>query len=1021
MKIGLLHLSDIHFNEKNAQTILNYVPKINDSVNSCKTTIDSLLVLITGDIAYAGTQSEYALADKFISALQNQIQQTMKIEAQIFVIPGNHDIDFTQDDKSRKTLREAVIKNPDACDESFFKKICEPFSSFSKFSKKYNAGKGFDQFLLHQIYVLNFEGIAFEIVAANSAWLCDIEDEPGRATILPKILPLTTNPDYRVLMLHHPIHWHIPHEGRALTDLCLSKVDIVLSGHEHRLGSFSVVDHVTEQMAEFIECGPLGPHGGEAVQFNYIEIDTSTKDIAVIQNTFDQDEKIFRSADRTILSSLRAKNERRARFSLDPDFNEFLSEMTIALQHPYKERIFLEDLFVCPDFEKIENSADAQRSSSIRSESALQEIDNLKYSMVSGIKESGKTAIAKSFFKYLWNTNRVPIYLNGSDLSHRYTDDEKFKNLVNSTAEQQYSKYDRDHFWQLDKTTRFLIIDDFHLSSLNTKGRAKIAELANTYFGGAIIFADEILKYEDLLAPSDEGEIFDSYNNLTIRPLGRRLRDQIIKRWLCLGRELSLPEEQRIRFQEQLLNRLDSILESKTIQSHPIYVLVLLQQIEADTPSAAMSGSHGNLYRFLIQKELTRHFSTLALSTEFEAYLAHIAYKFFEADNKLDQNDFARAHSEFCEEFGSKLRIDQILPKLIESGILLDQNGTFSVKRRYYISYFASMYFSKMIGLNPEESRTEIKSLLDKCYLEDVTNFLVCLTYHSNDPLLTDEVLKYSQNLLAGHEPFNFDSHVDFVKEFDRDIINKVLQIPSGNSTERRETSLREEEDLSEKHFTKKHDENSQKNDNASVSITLNTSMKIVHLLGQMIRSNQGRVPRATQTTLTKECFALGLRSLNYLVSLVEERKEEFLSASETFLKKAEKDVVNLEENAKKFFYLIIQAISAGYIDRISHSVGATELDLIFEDVRKEENQYGFILIDFFIALSYKNSVPVDQIESLSKDFENKHFPFDCLRLLVTRHINFNPIGYKDRQRVSQHLRLTNTAIQKSITKSVKE
>lgn len=61
MKIGLLHISDIHIG-KTDKNILEFIPKIQSACHFEFNDITKLYVVITGDIANTGNEAEYESA-----------------------------------------------------------------------------------------------------------------------------------------------------------------------------------------------------------------------------------------------------------------------------------------------------------------------------------------------------------------------------------------------------------------------------------------------------------------------------------------------------------------------------------------------------------------------------------------------------------------------------------------------------------------------------------------------------------------------------------------------------------------------------------------------------------------------------------------------------------------------------------------------------------------------------------------------------------------------------------------------
>jgi len=61
MKLLVLHISDIHFQETN-NSIERKKEKLFDAVKNRLAEVDECLIIISGDVAYSGMEGEYTIA-----------------------------------------------------------------------------------------------------------------------------------------------------------------------------------------------------------------------------------------------------------------------------------------------------------------------------------------------------------------------------------------------------------------------------------------------------------------------------------------------------------------------------------------------------------------------------------------------------------------------------------------------------------------------------------------------------------------------------------------------------------------------------------------------------------------------------------------------------------------------------------------------------------------------------------------------------------------------------------------------
>lgn len=103
-KILFLHLSDIHIKNEEDE-ILSRTLAIASTTFQRLPEIHTIIIIVSGDIAWSGIRSEYILAEKFIASLIDLISlENTKIKVEVFVCPGNHDCDFSLNDETRDAV-----------------------------------------------------------------------------------------------------------------------------------------------------------------------------------------------------------------------------------------------------------------------------------------------------------------------------------------------------------------------------------------------------------------------------------------------------------------------------------------------------------------------------------------------------------------------------------------------------------------------------------------------------------------------------------------------------------------------------------------------------------------------------------------------------------------------------------------------------------------------------------------------------------------------------------------------------
>lgn len=136
----ILHLTDIHISEDIAETVLDRAKTIAQAFSSNLVCNDTVVILISGDIAYSGSTSEYKVASEFLKIIIDYLRDTYMVSVNVLIVPGNHDCDFSKENSVReilissintgRTVDNDIINNVTACQDNFFE-FCKNYVDYS--------------------------------------------------------------------------------------------------------------------------------------------------------------------------------------------------------------------------------------------------------------------------------------------------------------------------------------------------------------------------------------------------------------------------------------------------------------------------------------------------------------------------------------------------------------------------------------------------------------------------------------------------------------------------------------------------------------------------------------------------------------------------------------------------------------------------------------------------------------------------------------------------------------------------
>ena len=218
-QLCIVQLTDFHFGK---ELQANSCKRVDDILETIKTNIKSgtVLLLVTGDIAYSGKKNEYRSASLFFDYLVEQLGK-LEYHSKVYILPGNHDVQ----DPRKSTERFA---------DSQYDLDIKKMASFYEFANKYD-----NRFVLGQPEPITFEveGTPVSISGFNSAPLSTIVgDDKGfhlLRTAQCGLLDNTPDSGLHIFASHHGPEWFRDNDRLSLERLLSDSIDFAFFGHEH--------------------------------------------------------------------------------------------------------------------------------------------------------------------------------------------------------------------------------------------------------------------------------------------------------------------------------------------------------------------------------------------------------------------------------------------------------------------------------------------------------------------------------------------------------------------------------------------------------------------------------------------------------------------------------------------------------------------------------------------------------------------------------------------------------------------
>ena len=303
-----LHLSDIHFGQETGSQLYihNDVKEglVEDVAGFVENEMGSPItgIIVSGDITYSGKESEFQEAGKWLDKLSTAggCGQT-----DVYVVPGNHDIDRDQLSEAARIMLEKIAKEGDDALNRCLKRdddkevLYGRLSSYRSFAEGYgcpldlSGGHAGDAFSLELA-----AGRSIRFLGLNSALACSIGDVKGQLLLGAKQRVLRNQPgEALVVISHHPMNWFS--DSNDAQKYIRRSASVFISGHEH-LPSTTLVGSQKGELVLNISAGAtIPPESSSEYNFTYNflkfgwNVDSDSLIVRVYPRCWDNDEKRF--------------------------------------------------------------------------------------------------------------------------------------------------------------------------------------------------------------------------------------------------------------------------------------------------------------------------------------------------------------------------------------------------------------------------------------------------------------------------------------------------------------------------------------------------------------------------------------------------------------------------------------------------------------------------------------------------------------------------------------------------------
>lgn len=1000
MTAVILHLSDIHI--KSAKDpILKRAKSIAACVFSSLPSASKIFIVVSGDIAFSGQADQYALAAVFFDEIRSAIVAETDVPVSFIIVPGNHDCDFDKNNSARKMLIKSIDEsdNPDI-DASVIETCTSIQGNFFAFRDRLESNPNTYGDSLWRTARYEVEGKSFSFECLNVSWVSKLKEEPGHLFFPIERYKAEKSDcvDVRLVVLHHPLNWFSQTIYKPFRTFLRQTANIIISGHEHQANVGIVHDAESEKSAYVEGCVLQGEKDLSDSAFNVVVLDIEVGQFSSTRYAWGGD--MYKPTEEGSWADYHDLPAKRANpFPIAESFLERLDDPGAFFKHPGQANITLSDIFVYPDLRKVGNGEEKRRSF-ISAQRLLSPDVTADGALVEGEEKAGCTSLLFELYRQYHGRGFVPILICGKEL--RRTTDAEINSAMKHAVEVQYGKGYVDAFFQLPSAQKLLLIDNFDESSMKAAdARADLLCELKKRFGHMVVTTGAMFEMREML-DGDASRQLLVLQHYQLQPFGYLLRSQLIERWFSLGADGTVDEATFIARCDQAERLMDVVMAKTVVPSHPLYLLTLLQSMEAGRSGDFKESALGHYYQYLLTEAFQLSGVKPEKLTEIFQYSAHLAWEFhLHRRSELTKDELREFNNRFSKQWVT-VEFSQRLEVLLAARVLCQVGDEYKFRYPYIYYYLKGQYLSQ--NLSDLEVRAYIGHCTQHLYVRDHANTVLFLAHHSTDEFVLNSIAESLHGLFRAHAPVTFEGDTAGIKRLIEDA--PKLTYSGESPVEHRKRRNEMQDQLDDGHDGLSAMEES--TPELSLIAQMTMLFKTTEILGQVLKNQYAKIPRTRKVDLLEDLFNGPLRAIRDFYSYLEKNPDALVAEIDAALLR--KGKVDKEEErkaiARRVVASLVQIITFAFVLRAAQSANSDSLSEDVREVVKKNPTLAFKLIELNIILDSPKAIPRQKLKQLHQDVEKDLVAARLLQIMVLNRLYMFKTTEQDMQWLNGELNI---------------
>lgn len=971
MKALIIHLSDIHIKSGDLG-FDKCAEKLASSVYTQFRNSDLCVFAITGDIAFSGKKSEFAIASHFLKRVKSSLHREKNIEIVFAIAPGNHDCEIPSKDLVREILIKNLVEDPKLAHEKDvveqITKVQENFFEFRRgFSSRYETE--IDELL--SCIEIEHDDRKLSFLIFNASWMSSINEVQG-ALVFPidKYKNNLEKDSFTISLLHHPLNWYCQDSYHPFKHSLQINSDIVLSGHEHVAKSYTV-DSEKSSSAMYFEA-PSFDAKSEKKSFMTIEVDFEKS--TVMQTVLTECDICYEITHSEIFNF----SEKNNTSVLNEEFYAYISSVGANLWHPSKQSLTIDDVYI-----------PLLLSSNVRDETIKSydvDFDGRKI-LLSGEELSGKTKYLHKIYTNLLSRDIVPVFIDSKVVKRTTLND--FTKTLEKQLGVQYK--DIDFFERLPKYKRAILIDNIEGFGIDKKGFSDIVKYIRDNFGSIVVSCSENLKMTSMVSTLQNAFCFDE--RLSIKDVSANGRATLIDNWQRCGAGQLVDS----RYNHRVEQTINTVLGRNLIPSRPLFLLTLLQSTTPTGTSELTDSGLSYYYQYLITKSLEESGVNRSFFDELFNYLSNLAWHFKINDSDcMEYSQLKDFNKRFSEKF-TEVNIDKQLNVFTRAKLLFFDGVEYRFSYPYIKYFFVGKYLAD--NIDRPDINAEINRYCNNLYTSEDSTTILFLTHHRNSEWVIREISRKLSTCYAKYDLVRYeDDHSLYLASMVgsvSEIIIEELDVKRNNEVRRSVEETRDvDSEPSDDYFQNG-------NGGSSTEIqTLYTAIRSAEVLGQITKNYYGSIERTSKRENIDCIIRAFLRLLNYVFDDLSKNEKDIKNQISDNISNLDTDLTPSELSilSERIVSSLVSNLSSGIIFKIAHTIYS---DKLLDDIKylsSESGENSYLLVEAAAHLMSPEQPSVNSIKAIYRNLGDNIVARKVLQDLVLYHISMFDTDLKIKQ-----------------------